>query len=285
VAVSPHLDDAVFSAGGTLAVLARAGWSVRVVTCFTASVDDPCPFALSTQLDKGLPAEADYMALRRAEDTAAQRVLGTLSPLHLPLPEAPHRGYGSAPELFTPPRAGDTVGAELESLLRPHLAPADLVLAPQGIGGHVDHVITVRTAGGRPARGVRRASHVAVAATAPLSRTCWWRDVPYVTRAPHAAGGPPPGRPAGTSEVAVDTGAVLARKNAAAACYASQLGFQFGGAERAGEVLSATARAEARRTGSRYGHGEALWAGGRARRLLEALSPEFPPEETARTTA
>ncbi|WP_344629894.1 PIG-L family deacetylase [Streptomyces glaucosporus] len=265
MAVSPHLDDAVFSAGGVLAVLVRAGWSVRVVTCFTASVDDPCPFALSTQLDKGLPAEADYMALRRAEDTAAQRVLGALPPVHLPLPEAPHRGYGSAPELFTPPRAGDTVGAELERLLRPHLAAADLVLAPQGIGGHVDHVITAR----------------AVAATAPPPRTCWWRDVPYVARAPRAADGPPPGGPAATGsatdgatgEVTVDIGAVLARKTAAAACYTTQLGFQFGGAERVGEVLSAVARTEARRAGARCGHGETLRAGDRARRVLETLAP------------
>ncbi|MGK5499311.1 PIG-L deacetylase family protein [Streptomyces sp. URMC 125] len=257
MAVSPHLDDAVFSAGGVLAVLARAGWSVRVVTCFTASVDDPCPFALSTQLDKGLPPEADYMALRRAEDTAAQRVLGTLPPVHLPLPEAPHRGYGSAPELFTPPRAGDTVGAELESLIRPHLAPADLVLAPQGIGGHVDHLITAR----------------AVAAAAPPSRTCWWRDVPYLARAPHAAGGPPSGRPVEASEVTVDIGTVLARKIAAAACYTTQVGFQFGGTERVGEVLSAVARSEACRTGGRCGHGEALRVGDRARRLLEALPP------------
>nr|WP_274389105.1 PIG-L family deacetylase [Streptomyces taklimakanensis] len=262
VAVSPHLDDAVFSAGGVLAALARAGWSVRVVTCFTASVDDPCPFALSTQLDKGLPAETDYMALRRAEDTAAQRMLGVLPPLHLPLPEAPHRGYGSAPELFASPRAGDTVGAELESLIRPRLAPADLVLAPQGIGGHVDHVITAR----------------AVAATAPPSRTCWWRDVPYVVRAPYAAGGPPLGRSADAIEVTVDIGAVLTRKIAAAACYTSQLGFQFGGIERVGGVLSAVARTEARRTGTRCGHGEALKAGSRARRLLDTLFPECPEE-------
>src|SRR5215212_4481765 len=83
VAVSPHLDDAVFSAGGTLAALAAAGWRVRVVTCFTASVADPSPFALSTQLDKGLPADVDYMALRRAEDTAALTHLG-VEAVHLP---------------------------------------------------------------------------------------------------------------------------------------------------------------------------------------------------------
>ncbi|GAA2281339.1 GlcNAc-PI de-N-acetylase [Streptomyces ruber] len=251
VAVSPHLDDAVFSAGGVLALLVRAGWRVRVVTCFTASVADPCPFALSTQLDKGLPADVDYMALRRAEDGAAQRTLGALTPVHLRLPEAPHRGYGSAPELFTPPRPDDTAEAELRRLLRPRLAAADLVLAPQAIGGHVDHLLTAR----------------AVAAVAPSARTCWWRDVPYVARAPRTAGGPR----RGTAEVTVDIGAVLAGKTAAARRYVTQLGFQFGGPGRTGEVLSAVARSEALRTGAPYAHAEALRAGRAARRALGTL--------------
>ncbi|WP_320780512.1 PIG-L family deacetylase [Streptomyces sp. CRN 30] len=265
VAVSPHLDDAVFSAGGVLALLSRAGWRVRVVTCFTASVGDPCPFALSTQLDKGLPADVDYMALRRAEDSAAQRTLGTLPPVHLPLPEAPHRGYGSAPELFAPPRPDDTAGTELKRLLAPHLAAADLVLAPQGIGDHVDHLLTAR----------------AVATGAPPARVCWWRDVPYTARAPQSAGGGTAGTAAATtagvacevmSEVTVDIGAVLADKTAAARCYTTQLGFQFGGPGRAGEVLSAVARAEARRTGAPYVHGEALRAGRTARWMLTSTS-------------
>ncbi|MEE1941225.1 PIG-L family deacetylase [Streptomyces sp. TRM 70361] len=258
MAVSPHLDDAVFSAGGTLLLLARAGWAVRTVTCFTASVADPCPFALSTQLDKGLPAGADYMALRRAEDRAAQRMLGALPPEHLPLAEAPHRGYDSPRRLFTAPRADDRVAAELPRLLRPHLAAADLVLAPQGIGGHVDHLVTAR----------------AVAAVAPPARTAWWRDLPYAVHAVHAdraarepgAGALPP--PAGTAEVTVCVAAALTGKTAAARCYTTQLGFQFGGAEHVGTVLTAAARGEARRTGASCTHGEALSAGHRARRLL-----------------
>src|SRR3954452_23674230 len=135
VAVSPHLDDAVFSAGGTLAALAAAGWRVRVVTCFTASVADPSPFALSTQLDKGLTADVDYMALRRAEDTAALTHLGGEA-LHLSLPEAPHRGYTSAPDLFAGQHADDGVAEPLTGALAPHLDGADLVLAPQAIGDH-----------------------------------------------------------------------------------------------------------------------------------------------------
>ncbi|GAA2440553.1 PIG-L deacetylase family protein [Streptomyces glaucus] len=252
VAVSPHLDDAVFSAGGVLASLSRAGWRVRVVTCFTASVADPGPFALSTQLDKGLPADVDYMAVRRAEDAAALRRLGVLPPVHLPLPEAPHRGYRSPAELFTPPRPDDTAGAQLRRLLRPRLVSADLVLAPQGIGGHVDHLLTAR----------------AVAATAPSSRIGWWRDVPYVARAPSSGTGCRRGPPEAVSEVTVDIGAVLAGKTAAARCYTTQLGFQFGGSGRTGEVLASLARAEALRTGAPCVYGESLRAGRTARRVL-----------------
>ncbi len=71
LALSPHLDDAVFSAGGLLASLAAQGWRVVMATTFTQSVPDPKGFALACQLDKGLGPEVDYMALRRDEDRAA----------------------------------------------------------------------------------------------------------------------------------------------------------------------------------------------------------------------
>ena len=57
LAVSPHLDDAVFSAGGTLAGHALDGDDVTVVTCFTGNVARPQGFALACQLDKGLSPE------------------------------------------------------------------------------------------------------------------------------------------------------------------------------------------------------------------------------------
>jgi hypothetical protein len=96
LALSPHLDDAAFSCGGTLARLAEAGWRVVVATLFTRSVPDPTGFALACQLDKGLGPEVDYMALRRAEDRDAMRALGAEA-RWLDLPEAPHRRYGSRP--------------------------------------------------------------------------------------------------------------------------------------------------------------------------------------------
>jgi LmbE family N-acetylglucosaminyl deacetylase len=203
-AVSPHLDDAAFSVGGTLAALSAAGAEVTVVTCLTGSVPDPTGFALACQLDKGLGPEVDYMALRRAEDTAAMAVLGA-TPVHLDLPEAPHRGYRSAADLFAGVHDGDDVWREVRARLAG--LRADLWLAPQGLGSHVDHLQVGR-------------------AVAALDRpVLWWRDSPYVLRdpaarpGPHVPGGLAQVRPAQDRE----------RRAEACACYASQLGFQFGG--------------------------------------------------------
>lgn len=228
VAISPHLDDAVFSAGGTLALLADAGWDVTLVTCFTASVPNPTGFALSTQLDKGLSADVDYLALRRDEDRAAAADLGVV-PVHLPLPEAPHRGYESAPELFAGRRDDDHVAGELAALLVPLLDGADLVLAPQALGDHVDHQVVTTV----------------VASLVDPERLAWWRDVPYVRRHPDAV----PAPEVAGSEVAVDVTPVLERRVRAARRYVTQTGFQFGGDAHVGPVLDEIARAEGTRLG------------------------------------
>jgi LmbE family N-acetylglucosaminyl deacetylase len=231
VAVSPHLDDAVFSAGGTIAALVADGWTVRVVTCFTASVFDPSPFALSTQLDKGLAGDVDYMALRRAEDAAACSVLGA-QPVHLPLPEAPHRGYTSAPDLFVGVHPDDDVGCALHDVLQPLLVGADLVLAPQAIGDHADHRIVAEV----------------VAALAP--QALWWRDAPYVLCHPDAIPWTVvPAVPPGWEHV-VGIGPYLNTKITAARRYTTQLGFQFGGPQHVGPRLRELAAAEAARVGA-----------------------------------
>jgi LmbE family N-acetylglucosaminyl deacetylase len=205
-AVSPHLDDAALSVGGTLAALADAGHEVTVVTCFTASVPDPRGFALACQLDKGLPADVDYMALRRDEDAAAMAVLGA-TPVHLDLPEAPHRGYTSAPDLFAGVHDGDDVWRTVRDLLEG--VPGDLWLAPQALGSHVDHLQVLRAVAGtgRP--------------------VLWWRDSPYVLRDPGAV--PGPDLPVGLAPVELPQD--LGRRADACACYATQLGFQFGGVD------------------------------------------------------
>lgn len=229
LALSPHLDDAVFSAGGTLAQLAGSGAEITVATVFTATVPDPQGFALACQLDKGLGPEVDYMARRREEDRRACAVLGAEA-RHLPFAEAPHRGYASAPELFAGVRLDDDAAERIAPAFRQLLEELrpDLLLAPQAVGAHVDHAAVVE----------------AMTALAPAAPVLWWRDHPYALR---------PGRPAepygarfaagSQREVRLDE-AARARRTEAALAYASQLGFQFGGPEGARAAFAAAGEVE-----------------------------------------
>lgn len=193
--------------------MVRAGWKVVIATLFARSVPNPQGFALACQLDKGLGPAVDYMALRRAEDVAASRALGLADPVHSRLPEAPHRGYGSASALFGPLLPNDGIAGALRDtvgkLIDEH-AP-DLILAPQAIGGHVDHIQVVEAL-----RSVEP----------PI---LWWRDFPYIGRTAT------PFEPyrdrlqaLAEHEIRLDPAAENA-KLAGCLAYTSQLGFQFGG--------------------------------------------------------
>lgn len=222
--LSPHLDDVVFSCGGLLAQLGDAGWRTVMATAFTATVLPATGFALACQLDKGLDASVDYMALRRDEDRAAAAILGVTDLRWLDLPEAPHRGYGSASELFGAVQAGDDIWRELSrriAALRQEVQP-DLVLAPQGLGGHVDHIQTIS--------GV-------LDATGP-GRVAFYRDTPYAIRNQSAVSDV---RLHALDDAVVDIAAGLDRKIAASCAYASQIGYQFRGPAALDGVLRAFA--------------------------------------------
>lgn len=231
--LSPHLDDVAFSCGGTLLRLADdPRWRVILCTIFTASAPDPQGFALRCQTDKGIPPEVDYMALRRTEDAAYAAHASVDDTRHRNYREAPHRGYESPADLFAGIHDDDalwqTLAADLTALddeLRP-----DLVFAPQGLGNHVDHLQTIRAA----------------LSAWPVERLVWYRDTPYAIREPAAL-------PAGLLRLEEDLfpcpvslpGAVLERKIVGCSLYASQIGFQFGGAVALREKLTSFHEREA----------------------------------------
>ena len=257
LAVSPHLDDAAFSAGGTLAGLASGGHEVVVATVFTRSVPDPTGFALKCQTDKGIPPEADYMAIRREEDRAACAALGTEA-VWLDVEEAPHRGYDAPEALFAgvlPHDAGlwREVLARLRALGAARRPGA--LLTCQGLGNHVDHLHTIRAA-----RALGAETGLPV---------LWWRDLPYAMRSPQAA--PAPGLPDGLAPLAVPISPeALDAKLDACAAYATQLPYQFG-RDAAGEPealmrrrLAAFAETEGRASGAAGPAERWLAPGGRA---------------------
>lgn len=208
LAISPHLDDAAFSAGGLLASRVDQGWDVTIATCFTGNVAQPTGFALACQLDKGLDAGVDYMALRRAEDLAACRALGARA-VHLPFLEAPHRGYTSARMLFEARLPGDRIADDVAAALAALIASErpDLVLGPLCLGNHVDHHVVL------DAMRQSCAAHTVLL----------WEDWPYADREDRVTA-----MPAVTEDLTPET---RARRVAACAAYTSQLGFQFGGVE------------------------------------------------------
>ena len=119
VVVSPHLDDAVFSLGGTIAALADAGTDVAVLTVFAGDPEadgPPTPW----QQRSGFASTAQAVQVLRAEDAAACELLGA-TPVWLPF-------ASGAPD------------ERILDLLRPALDDAEVVVAPGFPCTHGDHV-------------------------------------------------------------------------------------------------------------------------------------------------
>jgi LmbE family N-acetylglucosaminyl deacetylase len=149
--LSPHLDDAVLSCGGQIAARARRGESVGIVT-LTAG-DPPAgelpPLACELHAAWNLNRSCEP---RRAEDRQACARLGAQC-IHLEEPEAMYRRssgagtpfYPTLEAVFGPVHPEDGAGRTWTDALR-HLPPAAQVIAPLGVGGHVDHALVRRAA-------------------------------------------------------------------------------------------------------------------------------------------
>ncbi len=150
--LSPHLDDVALSCGGQIFQQTRAGKRVLVVTI---TAGDPPAAAVSDyaqSLHNRWELVTDAVAVRRAEDDAANTILGA-DTLHWSLPDCIYRYHpttGAALYLSDPDIFGDVHPAELSlvTALSEQMAalPAHQQLyAPLTIGHHVDHQLT-RTA-------------------------------------------------------------------------------------------------------------------------------------------
>lgn len=151
--LSPHLDDAVFSCGGLMALQDAAGEAVSVMTLFAGDPPDWSISPLAAQLHARWGKPGPPIAVRRAEDRVACGRLGS-SVIHLGFPDAIYRKdesgqplYASDEALFGPvaPQEASLVEA-LEAALREAQIGRATVYCPMGIGGHVDHRLTRRAA-------------------------------------------------------------------------------------------------------------------------------------------
>lgn len=218
VAISPHLDDAVMSAGATLHALTRAGNEVIVATVFAgdplAKISD---VARRFHIDCGLP-DGRAMALRRQEDRRALATLGCRH-VHLKLRDAIYRQdqYGDWQCSHDRAMFDDDLAAEpavessiIESAREVIDSVADrrrvtALLCCAAIGGHVDHRLVTRAA-----------AKVGTDLRIPVLR---WEDLPYACSTETLAAAMSP-NPILSVPDPVDWQA----KEVAMRCYTSQLG-------------------------------------------------------------
>jgi LmbE family N-acetylglucosaminyl deacetylase len=153
VAVTPTLADAVSSAGATLARHAAAGHPVVVVSVFTREEDGG------------------------GAGPAASQALGLAGVVHLAVDPAAARGYDEHARYDGLREDDDTpkVAASVLAVALGRLEP-DLILAPLGLTGHVDHVVVQRALDELELPRLR------------------WVDLPYALRRT-------PGAPLGAGEV------------------------------------------------------------------------------------
>ncbi len=145
--LSPHLDDAVLSCGGTIHRLTQQEESVIILTVMAGDPPSPLPQSPIIQ-DLHQRWEAGYnpIATRRAEDENAAKRLGA-RPIHMPIPDCVYRTidvltlYPSEESLFGEPHPAD--GAPIILIETPLIFAAEItcLYAPMGVGRHVDHQI------------------------------------------------------------------------------------------------------------------------------------------------
>ncbi|MBN1399761.1 MAG: PIG-L family deacetylase [Anaerolineae bacterium] len=152
--LSPHLDDVVLSCGGALHAQTRAGERALVATFFAASPQDDEATAFARELKARWGSGPDPVALRRAEDLAALRVLA-VDGLHLPYADCVYRHDPSTGEAYYPDEPSifgaihraesgwdrDLTAAFLDAV--GDLSGAT-IYAPLGAGHHVDHLLVQR---------------------------------------------------------------------------------------------------------------------------------------------
>jgi LmbE family N-acetylglucosaminyl deacetylase len=211
--LSPHLDDAVLSCGGQIFQQTDAGQRVLIVTITAGDPPLESFSAYVQSLHERWQLATDAVAARRAEDLAANHILGA-DALHWSLPDCIYRFelaskmplYGSDDDIF-----GDIHPSErrlVEELAEQlgELPPHDQLFAPLVIGHHVDHQLT-RLAAERCAG----------------ENLFYYEDYPYAQKPGALELVIPPGSPAWQAEPIALTEAALQAKIEAILAFRSQL--------------------------------------------------------------
>src|ERR1700690_3632044 len=150
---SPHLDDAVLSAGGLISDQTRSGIPVEIWTFMSGVPDDEqlTDFARSMHKIWGTTSANETIQIRRAEDKQAASRVGAKA-VHFDFLDCIYRRgkngnglYEAA--VFIPPHTEDSdLPAQIAQTMVAWLKPDDIVVSELAIGGHVDHILVRKAA-------------------------------------------------------------------------------------------------------------------------------------------
>jgi len=147
--LSPHLDDAVFSCGGTIRHLTNSkNAQVVVMTVMAGDPPDPLPDSpLIRELHARWEAGEHPAQARREEDIAAMKLLGA-EYIHLMIPDCVYRTaegkvlYPHGDEdIFGNVHQDDPAIKAMDMLALPYELTETVFYAPLGLGHHVDHLL------------------------------------------------------------------------------------------------------------------------------------------------
>jgi len=145
--LSPHLDDAVLSAGGLIYEQTQAGIPVEIWTfmCGYANEADVSPFAQLHHTLWGFSSAEETTRLRRAEDKNAAALLGA-NVVHFDFLDCLYRRSANGDwlysDVFMPPHLEDAwIPSQIAETISARLEPDDVLVCQLSVGSHVDHVL------------------------------------------------------------------------------------------------------------------------------------------------
>lgn len=145
--ISPHLDDAILSAGGLIYEQTRVGMDVEIwnIMCGFPPTKELSPYAQILHYQWGIPSAAEVVTARRAEDANAANIIGAKTVYFDYLDCIYRRGHSGDwlySYIFVPPHEEESdLPARIAESISARLKPTDQLVCQLGLGSHVDHVL------------------------------------------------------------------------------------------------------------------------------------------------
>ena len=147
--LSPHLDDAILSAGGLIYEQVQSGLPIEIWTFMCGyppwSAGDLSQFAQSNHQQWGFSSAEETVRMRREEDKNAAAILGARI-VHFDFLDCIYRRGTNGEWLYSdidaPPHPEDAViPTQIADVIYSHLQPDDGLVCQLSVGSHVDHVL------------------------------------------------------------------------------------------------------------------------------------------------